>query len=81
MYNQGVCTELEMKICFFRLSWRKVVEKLTKISKTDFSMECFTHDFLRDFAKNVKTWLFGGWLSTCHQIQAFERFYCNFLIS
>ena len=48
---------------------QKVVDKLTKLSNIDFSVECFTADILRDFTKNVKIWLLGGWLSTCHPIQ------------
>ena len=34
-----------------------IVEKLAKLSKIDFSMECFTADFSRDFTKSVKIWL------------------------
>ena len=60
---------------------QKVVDKLVKLSKVDFSMEYVTADFLRDLTKGVKIWLFGDRLSTCHQIQAFQGFSCNFLIS
>ena len=44
-------------------------------------IEYFTADFLQDFAENVISWLLGGRLSTCHQIQAFQGFSCNFLNS
>ena len=50
---------------------QKFVDKLTELSKIDFSLECFTADFLRDFAKIVKIWLLVGWLNICHQIQVF----------
>ena len=60
---------------------QKVVDKLTKLSKIDFSMECFTADFLQDFTKIVKAWLLRGRLSTCHQFQSLQGFSGNFLIS
>ena len=53
---------------------QEVVDKFTKLSKTVFSMECFTADFLRFFPENVKIWLLGGRLGTRHQIQAFQGF-------
>ena len=68
-----------MKICFLNLG-EKAAEKLTKLNKIDFSVESFTAIFLRGLTKNVTIWLSGGHLSTCHQIQTFERFSCNFLI-
>ena len=49
-----------------------VRDKFTKLSKIDFSMDCFTADFLRLFTESVKIWLFGGRLGTRHQIQAFQ---------
>ena len=58
---------------------QKFVDKLTKLSKTDFSMECFAADILRDFVRGVTIWLLGGWLRACYQIQAFQGFSCNFL--
>ena len=57
------------------------MNKLKKLSKIDFSMQNFTADFLRDFTKNVKICLLNGRLSTCHQIQTFQRFSFHFLIS
>ena len=59
----------------------KVVDKLTKINKIDFSMECLTVDFLRDFTKHLKIWFFDSGLGTCHHIQAFQGFSYNFLFS
>ena len=43
--------------------------------------ESFTADFLRDFAESVISCLLGGRLDTCCQIQAFQRFSCDFLNS
>ena len=60
---------------------QKVGDKLTKLSKTGSSMECFTSDFLRFFTKKCQIWLLGGRLGTRHQIQAFQGFSGNFLIS
>ena len=37
--------------------------------------------FLRDFAEGAISWLLGNRLGICHQIQAFQGFYCNFLNS
>ena len=54
---------------------------MTKLSKIGFSMEWFTADFLQFFTKNVKIWLLVGRLGTRHQIQAFQEFSGNFLIS
>lgn len=36
---------------------QKIVDKFTKLSKTDFSMECLTIDFSLFFSKNVKNCL------------------------
>ena len=44
-------------------------------------MEWFAADFLQFFSKNVKIWLLVGRLGTRHQIQAFQGFSGNFLIS
>ena len=44
-------------------------------------IESFTADFLRDFAESVISCLLGGRLDTCRQIQAFQRFSCDFLNS
>ena len=41
-------------------------------------MKCFTADMLGFLPKSVKIWLSGGLLSTCHQIQAFQRFLLKF---
>ena len=60
---------------------QKVGDKLTKLSKIGFSMECFTADFCDFLQKNVKIWLSVGRLGTRYQIQAFQRFSGNFLIS
>ena len=53
---------------------QKLVDKLTKLSKTGFTMECFTADFYDFLQKNVKIWFLGDRLGTCHQIQAFKCF-------
>ena len=60
---------------------QKVVDKLTKLSKTGFFKECVTVDFLQTFTKSIKTWLLGGRLGTHHQIQAFRELSWNFLFS
>ena len=52
-----------------------------KLSKIGFSVECFTADFLQFFTKNVKIWVLIGRLGTRYQIQAFQGFSGNFLIS
>ena len=44
-------------------------------------MECFTADFLRVLLKNVKIWLLGGRLGARYQIQAFQEFSWNLVIS
>ena len=44
-------------------------------------MERFIADFSRFFDTNAKIYLLGDQLGTCHQIQAFQRFACNILIS
>ena len=67
--------------CKDKQSWTKSCGKIDKLSKIDFPMECFTADFLRDFAKKVKTWLLGGRVSAFYQIQAFQGFSCSVLIS
>ena len=38
---------------------QKVRDKLTKLSKIGFSMECFTADFLRFFTKKCQNLAFG----------------------
>ena len=59
---------------------QKVGDKFTKVSKTDFSMECFTADFMQCFiSKYVKIWLSGGRLGTRHQaqtVQGFLKIFC-----
>ena len=44
-------------------------------------MESFTADFIRFVPENLKIWILGGRLGTRYQIQAFQSFSCNFLIS
>ena len=39
---------------------KRFVNKLTKLRKIDFSMECVMDDFFRDFTECVKIWLFGS---------------------
>ena len=54
---------------------QKVGDKLTKLSKIGFSMECFTAGFLRFFTKTSQNLAFVGRLGTRHQIQAFQGFF------
>ena len=46
---------------------QKVGDKFTKLSKTDFSIECFTADFLQFFTKKSQNlafgWTTGNWPS------------------
>lgn len=44
----------------------KVVDKLTKINKIDFSMECVKADFFKFYQKASKFDFWGGWLDTGH---------------
>ena len=44
-------------------------------------MECFAGDFIRFFTKNVKIRLLVVGLGNRDQMQAFEGFFGNFLIS
>ena len=60
---------------------QNVGDKLTKLSKIGFPMECFTADFLRFFTKKRQNLALGWWLGTRHQIQVFQWFSRNFLIS
>ena len=60
---------------------QKVVDKFTKLTKIGFSIEWFTADFSRFSSANVKKCFSGGRLGTRYQIQAFQRFFKNFLIS
>ena len=63
-------------IFFFKLDYlynlgQKDVAKLTKLSKIEFSMECFTADFFARFCQKRQALAFEGSASACHQIQAF----------
>ena len=53
---------------------QKIGDKLTKLSKIGFSMECFTADFLRFFTEKRQNLALVGQLGTRHQIQAFQGF-------
>ena len=66
---------------FWLQSWTKDCRQIHEISKICFSMKCFTADFSRYFSKNVTICLLDGRLGTHHQIQAFQWFSWNFLIS
>lgn len=50
---QGIWAEFEMKTCFLRKSWKKI-EKIAKLIKMSFSMECLMADIWRFFSRNVK---------------------------
>ena len=52
---------------------QKVWDKFMKLSKTSFSMKCFTADILWFFTEKCQNLAFW-WLATCHQIQAFQGF-------
>ena len=60
---------------------QKVAEILTKLNKIGFFMECFTADLLQFFTKKCQNLAFGWMVGTCHQIQAFQGFSENFLIT
>ena len=53
---------------------QRVGDKLTKLSKIGFSMDCFTVDFLRFFTGKRQNLAFGWTAGTPHQIQAFKGF-------
>ena len=61
--------------------WQNIADKFKKLSKTGFSMECFTAAFLQISSAHVKVGLLSDWLGTWHQFQAFQRFYWNLLLS
>ena len=48
-----------------------IVDKFKKLSYINFSMECFTYNFLQFFRTSIKIYLFDGPLGTHHQFQAF----------
>ena len=53
----GVWVALEMKICFLRQSWKKIVDKFPKLSKIDICLVCSTVDFLQSSNTTVQIWL------------------------
>ena len=59
---------------------QKIVEKVMKLCKIGFSMECFPANFSRSCSTNVEICSLGGWLGACHQIQAFQEFSGSVLI-
>ena len=61
---------------------QKVRDKLTKLSKIGFSMECFTADFLRFFTKTPQNLAFGwtaGYSQSNQSISAIFLKFPNFL--
>ena len=63
---------------------QKVRDKLTKLSKTGFSMECFTADFLQFFYKKCQNLDFGwtaGNSSSNPSVSGIFRKFPNFLRS
>ena len=52
-----------------------IVDKCTKLSKLDVSLECFATSFLQFSSRTVKIWPFNGRLRTCHQLQGFRGFF------
>ena len=52
---------------------RKIVDKLTKLSKRDASLEYFTAGFLEFSSTTVKIWFLYCQLGTCHQLQAIQE--------
>lgn len=57
--------QIRKNMCFRDSLGQNIVDKLMKLSKVDFSIECFTVDFLQFFRKTVKIYFFG-W-SGCSQ--------------
>ena len=55
MLNQGVWTELEIKI----YCGQKAVDKFRKLSMIGFSMECVTAEFLQFFKEKRENLAFG----------------------
>ena len=53
MLTEGVWAELEMKICFLKTLWKKIIEKLATLSKIGFSIECSVAEFYSDFPSHV----------------------------
>ena len=70
-----------MKMRFSQILEGKIVPKYPNVSQTGSSMKFITPVFSKYSRINVKTCLLGGGLCTCHQIEAFQGFYLNFLIS
>ena len=58
-----------------------ILGKFTKPSKIGISMEYFTVNFSQFSGTNVKIYFLGGRLVTRQQIQAFQRFSWNLVIS
>ena len=52
-----------------------------KLSIIGFSMECFIADFSKFSRTTFKICFFGCLLSISHQLQVFQEFFWNFLIS
>lgn len=74
----GSEVKLKTTTCFLdNLGWN-IVCKFPKLSKIGFSIEYFTADFLKFSWTNLKTWLLGVQLGTCHQFQNFQRLSWNF---
>ena len=63
--------------CLSRSSYnhgQDITDKLTKLSKIDFSMECFTADLMQFFSATVKLCLLDSELSNCYQFKSCQRF-------
>ena len=54
---------------------KNIVDRFTKLSKIGVYLECFTAEFLLFSSTIVEIWLLSGRLGTCHQFQAFQRFF------
>ena len=59
---------------FLRKSWPKIADKFTILSKTCFSIECFTAEFLRFLSVYAKSCFSSCRLGTCHQIETFQGY-------
>ena len=60
----GGWSELEMKICFLRQPWTKIMYKIHEIKEHGFSMKWFTADFSKHKSTNVQVWVLDDRLST-----------------
>ena len=75
-----VCEAEQSMMTWYNLR-QGIVDEFIKLSKMGLSMEYFVVSFWRVPTTNVKICLLGGRLGKHHQIEAFQVFSSNFLIS